>query len=202
MEALLAAAWLNGVVRLKFVFAGDPYWCIVRHGSSHYFGKDSPVIRKAIFCLAVGLQVGFTPAPRTAMSQSPGTEREAASKIQVLPEKQLESSSWRNVGFDNPHATLQTFMWALREQKLDIIKACFDCSDKIDTTPEAQRYRLQQTKTAKSFRALAIRNVDESTADLKFEVPGWSVATLSHRMKKTKDGWKFAFDSEVSEAKW
>ena len=135
------------------------------------------------------------------MSQSPGTEKEAASKIQVLPEKQLESSSWRNVGFDTPQATLQTFMWALREQKLDVIKACFDYPDKIDT-PEAQRYRLQQAKTAKSFRALAIKNVDEITADLKFEVPGWSVATLSHRLTKTTEGWKFVADSGVSEANW
>lgn len=136
------------------------------------------------------------------MSQSPGTEQAAASKIQVLPEKQLEAASWRNVGFDTPQATLQTFMWALREQKLDVITACFDDPDKIDHTPEAQRYRLQQTKTAKSYRAVAIRNVDEITADLKFEVPGWSVATLSHRLKKTKDGWKFVADSEVSEATW
>ena len=158
--------------------------------------------RKAIICFAVALQVGFTPAPRTAMSQSPEIEKEAASKIQVLPEKQLESSSWRNVGFDTPQATLQTFMWALREQKLDVIKACFDYPDKIDATPESQRHRLQQTKTAKNFRALAIKNVDEITADLKFEVPGWSVATLSHRLKKTKEGWKFVADSEVSEAKW
>jgi hypothetical protein len=135
------------------------------------------------------------------MSQSPLTERETASRIQVFPEKQLESASWRNVGFDTPQATLQTFMWALREQRLDVIKACFDYPDKIDT-PEAQRHRLQQTKAAKSLRALAIKNVDEITADLKFEVPGWSVATLSHRLKKTKEGWKFVADSEVSEAKW
>ena len=112
--------------------------------------------RKAIFCLAVALQVGFTPSPRTAMSQSPLTERETASRIQVFPEKQLESASWRNVGFDTPQATLQTFMWALREQRLDVIKACFDYPDKIDT-PEAQRHRLQQTKAAKSLRFLQLR---------------------------------------------
>lgn len=136
------------------------------------------------------------------MSQSPGTEKEAASKIQVLPEKQLEAASWRNVGLSTPQATLQTFMWALREQKIDVIKACFDYPDKVEDTPEAQRHRLQQTQAAKSFRAVAIKNVDEITADLKFEVPGWSVATLSHRLKKTKEGWKFVADSEVSEAKW
>lgn len=166
------------------------------------FGRILPVKPIAIFCLAVALQVGFTPALRTAMSQSLGTEKEAASKIQVLPEKQLESSLWRNVGFDTPQATLQTFMWALREQKLDVIKACFDYPDKTDNTLEAQRYRLQQAKTAKSFRALAIKNVDEITADLKFEVPGWSVATLSHRLTKTPEGWKFVADSGVSEANW
>ena len=158
--------------------------------------------RKAIFCFAVALQIGFTAAPRTAMSQSPATEKEAASKIQVLPEKQLEAASWRNVGFDTPQATLQSFMWALREQKLDVIKVCFDHPEKTDT-PEDQLHRLKQAKaTAKSFRALAIKNVDETTADLKFEVPGWSVATLTHRLKKTKAGWKFDADSEVSEAKW
>jgi hypothetical protein len=136
------------------------------------------------------------------MPQSPRAEKEAASKIQVLPEKKIEAASWRNVGLDTPQATLQTFMWATREQKIDVIKACFDYPDKIDTTPEAQHHRSQQTKAAKSFRALAIKNVDEMTAELKFEVPGWSVATLSHRLTKTKEGWKFVADSEVSEAKW
>ena len=135
------------------------------------------------------------------MSQSPGTEKEVASKIRVLAEKQQEAASWRNVGLDTPQATLQTFMWAIREQRLDVIKSCFDYPDKIDT-PEARRHHLQQSKTAKSFRALAVKNVDEVTAELKFEVPGWSVATLSHRLKKTKEGWKFVYDSEVSEAKW
>ncbi len=159
--------------------------------------------RKAIFFLAVALQIGFTAVPRTAMSQSPATEKEEASKIHVLPERILEAKSWRNIGFDTPQATLQTFLWAVREQKPDVIsKACLDSPDKINN-PEAQRQWLQHAKVnATSFRALAIRNVDETTVDLKFEVPGWSVAILSQKMKKTKAGWKFDADTGVSEATW
>ncbi|MFN7843637.1 MAG: hypothetical protein ACK5YR_11550 [Pirellula sp.] len=159
--------------------------------------------RKAIFLLAAALPIGFTAIPRTSMSQSPVTEKEEATKIQVLTEKKLEVESWRNVGFDTPQATLQTFMWAVREQKPDVIgKACLDSPDKTNN-PEAQRQWLKHAKaTATSFRALAIRNVDETTVDLKFEIPGWSVAILSQKMKKTKAGWKLDADSGVSEATW
>jgi hypothetical protein len=159
--------------------------------------------RNACFCLAAALLIGFAAIPMNAMSQSPMTEKEAASKIQVLPEKKLEAASWRYVGFDTPSATLQTFMWAVREQKLDVInKACLDSPIKTDNS-KSQRQWLQTARvTATSFRALEIRTVDETTVDLKFEVPGWSVATLSQRMKKTKAGWKFDADSGVSEATW
>jgi hypothetical protein len=94
-------------------------------------------------------------------------------------------------------------MWAVREQKLDVINnACLDSPNKAHN-PKAQRHWLEHAKvTATSFRALEIRTVDETTVDLKFEVPGWSVATLSQRMKKTKAGWKFDADSGVSEATW
>jgi hypothetical protein len=59
------------------------------------------------------------------------TEKKPASIVQVLPERKIEAASWRNVGFDSPQATLQTFMWAVREQKLDVFsKACLDYPDK------------------------------------------------------------------------
>jgi len=160
------------------------------------------VKRKAIICLAVALQIGFTVAPRTAMSQSPSTKKEVASKIQVLPEKQLEATSWRNVGFDTPQATAQTFMWALREQKLDDIKACFNYPDKMDAPGTGDDGLHEAKVAAKSFRALAIKNIDETTVDLKFEVQGWGDAALTHRLKKTKAGWKLDTDSSTREATW
>ena len=93
-------------------------------------------------------------------------------------------------------------MWAVREQKLDVNAACFDYPAKIGNA-ESQRQWLQHAKdTATRFRVFAIRKVDKTTIDLKFEVPGWSVATLAQRMTKTTAGWKFDADSGVAEATW
>ena len=118
--------------------------------------------------------------------------------IRTLNEEPLKASDWKNVGFEKPQNTAQTFMWAIRERDWETINNSLTVPEKEPNTDGLEEAR----KIATGFRSLAIRQVDENTVDLKFVVSGWPTPPLSHRLKHTEAGWKFDVDSNTYEAKW
>lgn len=122
--------------------------------------------------------------------------------VTVLEEAPLEKSRWKNAGFETPQATLQTFLWAMREGDWKIIASCSDSPGTIKPSEADLERQKKGAEAATGYLAMAIRAIEHGAVELKFQVTGWSTSPLVHKMKRIGGEWKFDTSSSTIDAAW
>lgn len=120
----------------------------------------------------------------------------------ILNESSVSKPDWKNVGFNTPQATVQTFMWAMREKNLKVIRTCFDAPEKMETSETELQDLEKAGSAAEGFHALAIRRVDNGSVELKFEVSGWGNKPMVHKLRSIDGKWKLDTSSNTKIASW
>lgn len=150
--------------------------------------------------------VGFVQAQNASRDGKQLFEREIAlarkGEIKKLAEPAIAQKDWSRAGLKSPQKTLETFMWAIREQDEDAFKEC------LATTGESE------LPTSKDFRKLGDVVEIQSTAlrstgnpkliELKFcwKTKDNATHTLAHRFKFVGTEWKLDLSANTYEANW
>lgn len=146
----------------------------------------------ASFALAITLSVA------TAAQPDGGSKNEQ--KIVQLREPYLQKAVWKDAGFKTPQATAQTFMWATREGDWKRMRSCLASPDDREPSAEDVENLKNAQEQARGFQALAIKEFEDGTVELKFKVTGWQEDPFVHSLKKVSGEWKL-FGS-TRDARW
>lgn len=137
------------------------------------------------------------PSERNARSTKPPIE------IKKISEPVSPKQNWASEGQASPQKTLETFLWALREQDAESIRDCCIEPDKaVGDSPSGRFTKLSRVIDA--YQPLAIRIHDSQTVDLKFclAIQEKGKILLSHRLLLVDDKWRLDLSSSTQEANW
>lgn len=120
-------------------------------------------------------------------------------RVTVIQSDVIEKIDWKNCGFQTPQDTVQTWMWATREENVGLLLTCFDSLEGLGPFTEEDRDRMKEVGAAATgFQPLEIREIDEDEVELKFRGTGFEDAVYLQKLKRVDGKWKLDSSSNTT----
>lgn len=132
-----------------------------------------------------------------------GGNQAPAEAVERLNEPMIPKRKWKMAGQATPQKTLETFMWAIRDQNEERFRACLSVPDEVELPTIEDFEKLSDAVYA--IQSLALRNVGKpGNVDLKFRwaILGEGKTVLTHRFKLVDKAWKIDMSANTYDADW